>query len=134
MADLSGITAVRPTATTQTKIVQYGATVAAGQPVAQSSGKYVLADADASSALSAAKGIAITPGVLDGYGLIAVSGPVILVGATMTIGTTYLVSPTAGGIMPNADKSTGDVVTILGTASSATQLDMSIKSTGIEVA
>ena len=133
MADLSGITAVRPTKGTQLRIVQYGGTVSVGQPIAESSNKFVTADANASATLAAAKGIAMTPGVADGYGIMAYSGSVILVGATMTVGETYLVSDTAGGIMPNADRSTGDYVTRLGTASSATQLNLAIEATGIQV-
>jgi hypothetical protein len=133
MADLSGITAVRPTETTQLRIVRYGATIAAGQPIVASSGKYVLADANASAALAAAEGIAMTPGVDNGFGVMAFGGPIILVGTTMVVGETYLVSPTAGGIMPNADRATGDFVTRLGTAASATQLNLSIQATGVQV-
>lgn len=133
MADLSGITAARPTSTTVARVVQYGGTVSAGQPVAKSSGKYVAADANASSTLAAAEGIALTPGVADGYGVVAFNGGVILVGTTAVVGTTYLVSRTAGGIMPDADRTTGDYVTILGTASTTTQLDLNIKATGIAV-
>jgi len=133
MADLSSITAVRPTASTKTKIVQYGATISVGQSVVKSAGKYVLADANASSTLAAGEGIAITPGVADGYGIIATSGPVILVGTTMTVGETYLVSRTSGGIMPNADKTTGDYITRLGVAATSTQLNLSVSPTGIQV-
>lgn len=133
MADLSSITAVRPTANTQLRIVQYGATISAGQAVVKSGTKYVLADADASAALSAAEGIAVTPGVDDGYGILATGGSIVLVGTTMTVGETYLLSDTAGGIMPNADRDSGDYVTKLGTAASATQLDLAIKATGIQV-
>ena len=73
MADLSGITAVRPTSTTQVRVVQYGGTVAVGQPVAKSSSKYVAADANASLTLAAAEGIGMTPGVTDGYGVVAIT-------------------------------------------------------------
>jgi 3D (Asp-Asp-Asp) domain-containing protein len=133
MSDLASITAVRPTANTQTRILQYGGTVSVGQPVSLSSSKYVASDANASATLAAATGIAMTPGVTDGYGVVAVGGSIILVGTTMTVGETYLVSDTAGGIMPNADRSTGDYVTRLGTASTATQLDLAIQATGIQV-
>lgn len=133
MAVLSGITAVRPTETTQMRIVKYGATIAAGQPIAVAAGKHVLADANASLALAAAEGIAMTPGVDNGFGVMAFGGPIVLVGTTMLVGETYLVSPTAGAIMPNADRLTGDYVTRLGTASSATQLDLSIQATGVQV-
>lgn len=132
MTVLSGITAVRPTAFTQLRIVQYGATVAVGQPIVKSGTTYVLADANASSALAAAEGIAMTPGVANGYGVMATSGSILLVGTTMTVGETYLVSPTAGAIMPNADRATGDYVTKLGTAATTTQLDLAINATGIQ--
>lgn len=133
MANLSGITAVRPTETTQIRIVRYGATVSAGQPLALSSGKHVPADANSSPELAAAAGIALTPGVNDGFGVMAFAGSVILVGTTMVVGETYLVSPTAGAIMPNVDRATGDFVTRLGTASTATTLNLSIQATGIQV-
>ena len=133
MADLSSITAVRPTRTTQLRVVQYGATIAAGQPIVESAGKYVLADANASAVLAAAQGIAMTPGVDTGYGVMAFGGPIILVGTTMTTGTGYVVSDTAGGIMPAADLSSGDWHTQLGVAASATQLNLDINATGIQV-
>jgi hypothetical protein len=133
MASLSSISAVRPTANTRLRVVLYGATIAAGQPIVLSGSSYVLADADSSSALAAAEGIAITPGVAAGYGIMATAGSIVLVGTTMTVGETYLVGAVAGEIMPNGDRTTGDFVTKLGTASSATQLDLAIKATGIEV-
>jgi hypothetical protein len=134
MADLTGITAVRPTANTQVRVVQYGATIAVGKPIYRAStGKYLLADANASSTAAAASAIAITPGVDAGYGLIAEIGSIILVGTTMVVGTTYVASRNAGGIMPNADRLTGDYITTLGTASTSTQLNLAIISTGIAV-
>jgi hypothetical protein len=57
MADLSGITAVRPTANTILRTVQYGATVAIGQVVVRSDTKYLLSDANASAALAAGAAI-----------------------------------------------------------------------------
>lgn len=135
MADLASITAVRPTVTTQLRIVQYGATIAVGQPIYKGSdNKYLLADADLSTAAAAAEGIAMTPGVDGGYGVMAFGGPVILVGTTMVVGETYLVSHNAGGIMPNSDKVSPDKITRLGTASSATQLNLSVEATGIQAA
>lgn len=134
MADLSGITAVRPTRTTTLRIVQYGATIAAGEVVyLGSAGKYLLADADLSEAAAAAEGIAMTPGVDNSFGVIAFGGPVVLVGTTMVVGETYLASRTAGAIMPNGDRQTGDRVTRLGVAATATQLNLSIEATGVVV-
>lgn len=134
MAALSGITAVRPTSnTTQTGPVLYGATISAGQPVYldSSDSKYKLADNNASAATATIKGVAITPGIDAGYGYVATGGSVILVGTTMAVGETYYVGATAGEIVPDADVATGNYIARIGTAASATQLDISVKATGI---
>lgn len=132
MADVSGITAVRPgSQATQVRLVQYGATIAAGNSVYPLANEMALADANLSDAAAAATGIAITPGVDTGWGLIAFGGPIILVGATLVVGETYVVSDTAGGIMPIGDLSTGERCTILGTAATTTQLNLAINPTGI---
>lgn len=134
MADLGSITAVRVTSNTITRSVTYGATVAASNPLYldTADGEHKLADADASATTAGAVGVAITPGVDAGYGLIATGGSIILVGTTMTVGQTYCVSKTAGGIAPISDlTNTNDYITILGTAASATQLDLNINATGI---
>ena len=133
MAALSGITAVRTTSNTIIENVAYGATIAAGVPLYQDSadGEYKIADANASALTAAAKGIAITPGVDAGSGIVAKGGAIILVGTTMAVGETYYVGPTPGEIIPSADVTTGDRVTVLGTASTATQLDLNIRATGI---
>lgn len=134
MADVSGITAVRPTANTVVRVVTYAETVGAGQPLyLNSSGKYALADADNSAATAEVSAIAMTPGVLDGFGVVATRGPVILVGATLTVGEAYIVSTTAGGIKPESDaKTTGDYISEIGRASSSSQLDLDFNATGIQ--
>lgn len=131
---LSGITAVRPTANTSQRTLLYGATIAVGQPVYQDAtdnNEAKVADANASTATAAAVGIAITPGVDTGYGYVATSGSIILVGTTMAVGEQYYVGPTAGQIIAASELATGDRVTLLGVAASATQLDLTIKATGI---
>lgn len=133
MAALAGITAVRPTSNTQTQNVLYGGTTAAGVPVYEDSAdnEHKATDANLSAAAATAKGITITPGIDAGNGLIATRGSIILVGTTMAVGTTYYCGPTAGQIIPAADLATGDYVTRLGTAATATQLDLDIEATGI---
>ena len=132
MADVSGITAVRPgSSATQVRLVQYGATIAAGNTIYPSGAKLLLADANLSAAAAAAAGIAITPGVDNGWGLMAFGGPIILVGATLAVGITYVVSRSTGAIMPIGDLQAGDYSTILGTAATATQLNLKIDATGI---
>jgi hypothetical protein len=132
---LTGITAVRPTANTQitNTPVLYGATIAAGVPVYLNTtdGEHYATDANLSATAAGAKGITITPGVDGGYGYLATGGSIILVGTTMAVGTTYYCGPTAGEIIPSGDLATGDIVTELGTAATATQLDLLIKAKGI---
>lgn len=133
MAALTGITAVRPMSNTTVERVVYGATVSVGQPVYRlaADGEHSPADANASAAAAAAVGIAITPGIDAGYGLIAKAGSVVLVGTTMTVGTNYYAGPTAGEIIPEGDLASASYITRLGTAATATQLDLSIVATGI---
>lgn len=138
MADLSSITAVRPTQDTVKSDVVYGATVAVGDSLYKDTAdddEWKPADANSSAitAGSGGVGIAMTAGVDGSYGVVATGGKIVLVGATMAVGTTYFVSPTAGKIMPEGDKATGDFVTNLGTASTATQLDLFVKATGSQV-
>lgn len=134
MAALTGITAVRPgSEKTVLRIVQYGATVSVGQPVYKAAnGKRSPADSDASLATSSAEGIAMTPGVDGSWGIIAVQGPIVLVGTTMSVGLSYYVGRTAGTIVPEADLVAGDYVTRLGVASSSTQLELLMSATGIQ--
>lgn len=133
MAALTGITAVRPTSDTVQDRVTYGATIAAGQPVYldTTDSEYKLADNNASATTAKAYGIAITPGVDAGYGYVARGGSIVLVGTTMIVGATYFLGGTAGEIIPEGDFATGDNVTRLGTASTATTLKLSIEATGI---
>jgi hypothetical protein len=133
MAALSGTTAVRPTSNTQFAKVVYGATISAGQPVYldTSDSKYKLADANLSAAAATVRGIAMTPGVDTGYGIIATSGSIVMVGVTAAIGETYYCGATAGEINPYSDLTTGWYVTRIGTAASATQMDLAISPTGI---
>lgn len=130
MADLS-ITAanVGPKGTTlRIEIVQVGEAVTEGQPAYQSTtdDKYYQTDANASQEKARAVGIFMSAASTDGYAILGKFGPINL-GATLTVGETYVVSGTKGGIAPLADVTTGWYVTILGVASSASQLDLNIR-------
>lgn len=128
------ITTVRPTANTEYELVNYGATIAAGDALYRhTDNEHLLADADASALTKVVRGIAITEGVDGGQGLIATGGNIIFVGATMTAGVTYFLGPTAGDVVPYGDLSTGDYVVRLGTAKSATEIILSIEDTGVQV-
>lgn len=125
------VTAVRATSDTDSERVKYGATVAAGNPLYLDTvtNKYKLG-INTGSTTAAVKGIALTPGVDDGYGLIAKTGSIYLVGPTMTVGETYFLGA-AGEIVPTADVTSSKLVTRLGTASTANTLKLSIEATGI---
>jgi len=133
MAALSGITAVRPTSDTVTAKVTYGATIAAGETVYldAADNKYKLCDNNLSLAAATLRGIAITPGVDAGYGLIATGGSIILVGTTAAVGETYFAGATAGQIVPDADLASGNYISRVGTASSTTQIILAIEATGV---
>lgn len=128
------ITAVRPTANTDFELVNYGATIAAGDALYRhTDGEHLLADADLSVAAKAMTGVAVTPGIDGGQGIMATAGNIILVGSTMTVGVTYFLGPTAGEIVPYGDLSTGDYVVRVGTAKTATEMILSIEDTGVQV-
>ena len=117
-----------------TQSVQVAVAVAQGETgyLDVASGKYRLADANLSEAAAGASGMFLTPAGIDGYALIAFSGP-INVGATLTVGVVYVQSANAGKIAPIGDLTTGDYVTILGVASAANRLDLAITRSGAQV-
>lgn len=117
----------------QTSTKQAGEALTQGEPVYVSDGKYFKADADASAGTAEVVGIAMTAASTDGYFTMASSGPINL-GATLTVGETYVLSATAGGIAPIGDLETGDYVTTLGIATTASRLDLSINASGVQKA
>jgi hypothetical protein len=128
MADLT-ITAANVKKTDSTLITEgiAGATVTAGQPVykdSTASNKLKPADADV-LASAAAVGIALHGASADQPLKYATGGNLTL-GAVMTAGAVYVVSTTAGGIAPVADLGSGDFVTLLGIATSTSNLKLSI--------
>jgi hypothetical protein len=133
MAALSGITAVRTTSNTRIEQGTYGATVSAGQPVYKdvADSKWKLADSNDTAAKASVVGIAVTPGVDAGGAIIAKGGSIVLVGTTMTVGKPYYVGATAGSLVPESDLTTGDYVSKVGTASSATEMIIGLEATGV---
>jgi hypothetical protein len=135
MADLT-ITAANVTTgsrTTRIQVVESGEAVTQGQPIYldPATSKYLKADANVDAKI-AVGGIVLTPGGAGGFPTIAISG-LINLGATLTVGTIYVLSDTAGGIMPAADLSAGDNVVILGTAVTTALLNLDIQITGAKL-
>lgn len=134
MADIS-ITAanVLPGANARTEHGTFGATITQGQAVYRDSsdGKYKLADTDSATAeVKVPRGIALNAGSNGQPATIQISGD-ITIGATLTAGTAYYLSPVAGGIAPLADVAIGDDYTLLGLAKSTTVLALDIQVSGV---
>lgn len=92
----------------------FGETVTEGMPVYLNTtdNEYYKTDADV-EASSVIAGVALTNGINGRVGKIAPPGAVINVGATLTAGTYYCASTTAGGVAPETDLAAGDWPTIL---------------------
>lgn len=113
-------------------LVEAGETITAGMPVyeSESDGLYYKSRANA-----------VGTALCDGIALnsCAINQPLILkrndgidLGATLVVGETYVVSDaTAGKIMPIGDLGTGDFPVILGTATSASNLELAISEPGV---
>jgi len=115
--------------TTPTRLVQFGEAVTQGQPLYQhTNGKYYQCDANDGVAKALAAVIALTPGAIDGYGIVALpsSTPgrsLVNLGTTLAISTAYAVSATKGAIAPLSDIGSGEFVTVLGVATTTALLD-----------
>jgi hypothetical protein len=135
MADVTVTPAeVLPATDTLTIDGTAGATVTAGQTcyLDSSDNKYKLADADASAATAAVKGLAMH-GASDGQPIRLAIGGTIDPGFTAAVGTIYVQSGTAGGIAPVTDLATGDFTTIIGVGISASSLKLLMINSGVQV-
>lgn len=113
-----------------------GETLTAGQVVYldTATGTYKLADCDSgTAAVRSPAGIALNGGGTGQPVKVLKSGPVSL-GAVLTAGVTYYLSPTAGGICPVADIDSADYPVILGIAKSTSVLDVKIHEAGVALA
>lgn len=134
MADVSKTPAnLRVVSDVQGRRVLFGESVSPGDTIylKTSDRKYYKA-INTSLENSTCKGIAIGYGGADTYGyIVSEPGSVVNVGATLTQGTIYVVSSTAGGMAPEADIGSGEYVTILGVGDSSGQLQLNIVATGL---
>jgi hypothetical protein len=122
-------------ANVRTSTVQVGEAVTEGQAVYLDSAtsKYLLADAtDTTKGLVA--GITLTSASTDGYALIQTSRTY-FAGTTLVKGDPVFLSATAGGgkLAPHADLVSTNAVTLIGFASSTSEIELAINPTGITV-
>jgi hypothetical protein len=127
MASITQPTAMRPTADTVIRKVQYGATVALGDTLYLDTADnlYKLGDSNDTAAKANVTAIAMTPGVSGGYGIVALSGGVMFIGSTFVVGDPQYVGRTPGRIETSVAST--DYTTSLGLASAATQLELKIQ-------
>ena len=94
--------------------------------------EYKKADAN-DSAKNKVDGVAWSYGGDGEQGVIVTgNGAVLNLGATLTKDTTYVLSATAGKIVPESDLTTDDYIVRIGTASSTSQIKFQITNTGIQ--
>lgn len=107
--------------------------ITAGMPLTEDTTNEVMElAANTSTTLAAVAGIALHGSLIGQPVTWAVDGAVVDVGATLTEGTTYVLS-IAGKISPVADVGSGDVVTILGVGNSDGELILKINNSGATV-
>jgi hypothetical protein len=132
MADLT-ITAANVAKGTRanTKTGTAGAAITQGQPVYLAAATTTLFPADADVLASAAVvGIALNAASTGQPVTYQTSGP-ITIGATVTVGTAYYASTTAGGVCLESDLASGDFATFLGFATTAAVITLDIKAAGV---
>lgn len=113
------------------RVVQVGEAVTQGMPGYRltSDSKWYQGQAD-TSAHADAKCIYLTPAAIDGYA-VAVTGGLVNLGATLTVGENYVVSANKGKIAPASDLITGNYVTSLGIAETTALLDLKPNASGV---
>lgn len=114
--------------------LQAGETITAGQTlyVDATDGKAYKSDANGAAAAKALKGVALNGGSVNQRISIQKEGT-ITIGATVVVGTLYVVSATAGGIAPAADLASGMDTIVVGVGSTTGAILMNIWDTGIAV-
>lgn len=113
--------------------VQFGETVEPGEVVYKkaSDGKYWLA-VNTDEAKAVAVGIAVLGGAADSWGyIIGNDGDEIDIGGTVTVADCLVLSDTDGKIMPLADLTTGQHLTIIGYGTAATNIQLRLTPTYI---
>jgi hypothetical protein len=111
-----------------------GATIEAGNTVyvdTAASNVLKLAQADGTALEATVKGVALNGASTGQPCSVCTSGSLNL-GATLTVGTIYILSVVAGKICPAADIASSSYMSILGVASAADNLKMVINNSGAE--
>ena len=124
------VTAIKAAGGARVSEETLGATVTAGQAVYKDAadGTLKLADADV-AATGSVYGIALNGGATGQACRVLLEGDLTCDG--LTKGTSYFLSPNAGGLCGEAEVLSGDYVAYIGTALATTSLRVKINNTGI---
>lgn len=111
-----------------------GATITAGQAVyidTANSNVVKPAQADGTLLEATVAGVALNGGATGQPIIVAVSGK-FNPGATVAVGTVYILSATAGGICPAADLVSSSYCSVIGVGTTASELTLGINNSGVE--
>ena len=112
-------------------IVQCGEAASVCMPMyLTSDGKYDKASNGSAAVAKVAGLVGMTVSGDEIYTPLIKSGPVNIASGTLTIGTTYYLGSTAGQIVAWADLSSGDYITVIGTAFTTSAIDVAIYASG----
>lgn len=110
---------------------QAGEALTQGQPIYLLSGKWYRCDANDTVAKANCTSIVLTSAATDGFFVRALPGASVDLGATLTVGETYVVSTTVGAIAPIGDLVSTNFVTTLGIATTALSLMFNPQVSGV---
>ena len=116
-------TSVVPSSAAIPRSAMAGVAITAGKLVYKSAtdNKLYLADGDSATAgVRDVIGIAVVSAAAGTNCLYVTEDPALVIGATVTVGTIYVLSATAGGIAPAADLTTGWFTTVVAVGTSST--------------
>jgi len=131
MVDISPGTVTHTVGETDVRNGICGVAITGGDPLRLNSSttRFEPAQADAASTATVV-GLALHAAAIGQPIAYAISGPLTM-GSVLTVGTVYVLSAAAaGGIAPWADLASTEIVSVLGVATAATALPLSINNSG----
>ena len=125
---------VKPTSTTIKQMVTFGATIVQGTIVYRDSAdnEYKVADCTTSATTANACGMALSSGADGQRGWIATGGDVTV--DNVSLAAPVLILSEAGQMCPSADLADDDYITVIGVASSTTNLKLKFNPSGVVAA
>lgn len=132
MADLTVVASnVKPGASVVTKRGIAGEVISAGESIFVAADKTIqLCENDQAALDAACKGVSLNGAAVGQPVEYAVTGDVDM-GVILSIGQTYVVGAAPGGIAPEVDVVTGEFLTVIGVATTTSNLKLGILQSGV---